>query len=334
MGYQLESALWRSVFAVPGAIVDEHLKTCDESALKVLLFILRKNGETTPGEIAEFLGVDAAAVEQAIGYWVGLGVLKAPAPAALPAEKPAAKKVTPASQPPPDPTPASNLPGKARRKLTTRQINEMSKSDDTIAFLLREAQMIIGKPLTPVATDTIAALYSYYGMSAEVLLMLLQYCVGQKRDNMSYIEKVAAGWIEKGIDSSEKAEREILACMEQAGQESAIRRLLGIQDRALISSEREYITAWKEQGIPNELVGLAYERTIEQKGKLSLPYINGILQNWKQKGINTPAQALNEMRAGKDATENTDPGSMDEMEQIYKYGDFRVQGGCRGNRPK
>jgi len=322
MGYRLESALWRGVFAVPGAIVDEHLKLCDENALKVLLFILRKNGEVLPGDVAGFLGLDEATVEQAVSYWVGLDVLKEPEPPSHPGEKPATQKITQAAQTAPSPQPAANLPGRARRKLTTRQINEMSRGDDTIAFLLREAQMIIGKPLTPVATDTIASLYSYYGMNPEVLLMLLQYCIGQKRDNMRYIEKVAAVWIEKGIDSSEKAEREILAGAQQASQETAIRRLLGINDRALISSEREYISAWKEQGIPNELVGLAYERTIEQKGKLSLPYINGILQNWKQKGISTPAQALQEMRAGKKMPpESADPGSLDEMEHIYKYGD-------------
>ena len=322
MGYQLESALWGSVFAVPGTVVDEHLKLCDESALKVLLLILRKGGEISCEEIAGFLGASPQTVAQAVSYWVELGVLKGPVPPPQP-QKPAAKAPPASAEPPAPPRPAAaHLPGRERRKLTTRQINEMSKGDDTIAFLLREAQMIMGKPLTPVATDTVTALYSYYGMNPEVLLMLLQYCVSQKRDNMRYIEKVAASWIEMGIDTSEKAEREILSAVELAGQEAVIRRLFGISDRALISSEREYISSWKEQGIPNELVGLAYERTIEQKGKLSLPYINGILQNWKTKGISTPAQAMQEMRAGKKTSaESGNPGSLDEMEQIYKYGD-------------
>ncbi|MCL2857776.1 MAG: DnaD domain protein [Oscillospiraceae bacterium] len=320
MGYQLESALWRGVFAVPGAVVDEHLKLCDETALKVLLLILRRGDEVTLEEISNFLGTDPQAVEQAISYWTKLGILMEPTPA--PPQRPNTKAPPPIVDPAPTTQPTYMLPGKERRKLTTRQINEMSAGDDTIAFLLREAQMIIGKPLTPVATDTVAALYSYYGMNPEVLLMLLQYCVGQKRDNMRYIEKVAASWIEMGIDTHEKAEREILAVAERAGQEAAVRRVLGINDRALISSEREYIAAWSEQGIPSELIGLAYERTIEQKGKLSLPYINGILQNWRAKGISTPAGALQEMRAGKkNSAEAANPSSLDEMEQIYKYGD-------------
>ena len=321
MGYQLEGALWRCVFAVPGAVADEHLKLCDETALKVLLLILRRGGEVTSKELADFLGIEVPAVEKAVNYWTSLGVLKQPAPLPQPKE-PAVDASPPSAEPMAPPRPPAHLPGRERRKLTTRQINEMSKGDDTIAFLLREAQMVIGKPLTPVATDTVTALYSYYGMNPEVLLMLLQYCISQKRDNMRYIEKVAANWIEMGIDTSEKAEREILAAVERAGQEAAFRRVLGINDRALISSEREYISAWKEQGISTELVGLAYERTIEQKGKLSLPYINGILQNWKQKGISTPAQAMQEMRAGKNSpAESGNPGSLDDMERIYKYGD-------------
>jgi len=336
MTYQLESALWSGVFAVPGAVADEHLKLCDEAALKVLLLILRRGGEVTSEEIVDFLGADSRTVTEAVGYWVRKGVLKEPMPAATPTPAAVPKepvvRAFPRSAPPKEPAkytqpdqpppPVAVLPGRARRKLTTRQINEMSKGDDTIAFLLREAQMIIGKPLTPVATDTVTALYSYYGMNPEVVLMLLQYCVGQKRDNMLYIEKVAASWIELGIDSLEKAEREILAAAERTGQEADIRRLLGISDRALITSEKEYIADWKEQGIPNELVGLAYERTIEQKGKLSLPYINGILQNWRQKGITTPAGALQDMRTGKNTpAKGGDPGRLDELERIYKYGD-------------
>ena len=325
MGYRVESALWGSVFAVPGALVDEHLKLCGGAALKVLLLVLRKNGDATPEYIAKFLGLPVADVLDALGYWVHVGVFsETPASAQeLPPlewqkDEDTAKPQPPAQEPPP-----AHKPGSFRRKLTPSQISELSREDKNVAFLLQEAQMVLGKPITPVITDTLTALYSYYGMSAEVILMLLQYCISQGKDNMRYVETVAAGWIESGINSHEKAEREIVKALEREKLENVIRRLFGIHDRALIASERKYINSWKEQGISVELVGLAYERTVEQKGKLSFAYINGILQNWQSKGITSISQAMEEMRGGKKTPPSTAAKSarLEKMERMYMQGD-------------
>ncbi|GHU82129.1 hypothetical protein FACS1894191_8930 [Clostridia bacterium] len=47
------------------------------------------------------------------------------------------------------------------------------------------------------------------------------------------------------------------------------------------------------------LIEIAYERSVELKGKLSFAYINGILTNWYQKNVKTPAQAMREISRGK-----------------------------------
>jgi len=332
----MENALWNSVFAVPAGLVDEHLKLCSGPQLKVLLTVLRKN-TTAPENIAGFLGLPVADVIDALNYWVRASVLtvsgepsgsvpERSSPPKTVSEKPAHAQPPPLpvqKEAVPDSGGATQTPGSFRRKLTPRQINELSREDNNIAFLLQESQMILGKPLTPVATDTITALYSYYGMRPEVILMLLQYCVAQNKDNMRYVEKVAAGWIEAGIDTHEKAEREIVNADSRGKLENIIRRLFGIHDRTLITSEREYINSWKDQGLSVELIGIAYERTIEQKGKLSFAYINGILQNWKSKGIASAEQALEEIRRGKKAfsLESADAVGLDEMEQMFRDGD-------------
>ena len=335
MGYQVEGSLWGSVFAVPGKLADEHLKLCDGVALKVLLVVLRKNGEVAPAQISALLDLPVADVLDSLGYWTAQGVLaetgqEAPAPAPeperagkiIPFSLVETRTLPPAQREEAHP-PAGQKPGH-RKKLSTRQINEMGRADTNIPYLLQESQMILGKPLTPVATDTITGLYSYYGMQPEVILMLLQYCVSQKKDNMRYLEKVAAGWLEAGIDTHEKAELEIQRAAGRAQLENVVRRLFGISDRALIPSERDFISAWGAKGISPDLIDLAYQRTIELKGKLSFAYINGILQNWQTKGITDPSQAVSEMRGGKNppADRAADNGSLDEMEQIFKYGDI------------
>ena len=331
MGYQVESGLWGNVFAVPGQLVDEHLRLCGGVALKVLLVVLRQGGRAAPEQISALLGLPAADVTDSLGYWAALGVLIQTGEEEPPAEAERGGRIIPFARAEVAPQqaeekepPTGQKPGGRRKRLSTGQINEMGRADGNIPFLLQESQAILGKPLTPVATDTIAALYSYYGMKPEVILMLLQYCVSQKKENMSYLEKVAAGWMEAGIDTHEKAEGELLRAAGREKLENAVRRRFGISDRALIPSEREHIASWKEQGLSIDLIDLAYQRTIEQKGKLSFAYINGILQNWQAKGIGDVAQATAEMRGGKNAStaQTTGNSGFDEMEQIFKYGDI------------
>lgn len=334
MPYYVDGPLWSSAFAVPSPIVDQHLKLCGGAALKVLLLLLRRGGDADLGEISSFLNLPQADVQDAINYWVHLGVLRQTQERE--ASQPSAAAHTPAPAPVLSYTEEEDQPEEQssskpamrveRRRLTTREINEMGKQDQNIAYLLQEAQGVLGKPLTPVSTDTIVALYSYYGMQPDLILMLLQYCVSMGKDNMRYVEKVAASWMEAGIDTHEKAENEILRATRRQSAEEQIRRMMGIYDRALVSSEREYIRVWTEEmNCSMELISLAYERTIEQKGKLSFAYINGILQNWRSKGITTVKQAREEMlqNAGKWKRENTPPPAksaasydMEELERL------------------
>jgi len=339
MPYQIAPDMWSGVFAVPGKIVDEHLKLCGGAALKVLLLILRRGGETDSSKIAAILNLPPADVLDAMNYWLHLGVLcqtgtdwqdaKARGTAAPTAvieylkEKPereTAQTETPREE-------LSEKPGTSRRRLNSGQIGQMSLNDENIAYLLQEAQGVLGEPLNPVASDTITALYSYYGMQPDLILMLLGYCVSIGKPSMRYIEKVAAGWIEQGIDSHEKAEREILKSQNRNNTERKIQKMMGISDRALVTKEQEYIRVWTEQwALSFDLIMLAFERTIELKGKLSFAYINGILQNWKEKGVGTPKQAMSEIQSGKNKKQNAQDQSaasydvsIDELENLV-YG--------------
>lgn len=346
MPYQVEGSSWKNIFAVPGSVVDDHIKLTGGASLKVLLVFLRRGGNSTPGEIAAFLNLPLADVLDAFNYWTHLGVLTL-----LPEEEDALPgaletRTVPKTglvytiapnnsshpqqaQPKKSETqPPAKKPGSERKRLTTGQINEMSRSDQNISYLLQEAQSVLGKPLSPVATDTITSLYSYYGMQPDLVLMLLQYCLSLGKDNMRYVEKVAAGWIESGIDTHEKAEREIMRAMERSTVSQKVRKLFGITDRVLIASEMEHIRVWTEElHCSMDLISLAYERTIEQKGKLSFPYITGILQSWSSKGITDIRQATEDMKRGKrkaPGVKQPEPEAsydMGELERLITYGE-------------
>ena len=49
MSYLIDSGIWSSVFAVPTAVVDDHIKMCSPLSLKILLLMLRHSG--TPVDV-------------------------------------------------------------------------------------------------------------------------------------------------------------------------------------------------------------------------------------------------------------------------------------------
>ena len=95
------------------------------------------------------------------------------------------------------------------------------------------------------------------------------------------LETVAIDWADKGIDTFDKAEEYISRLEEIHSNEHKIRSVLGIYDRSLTQTEKKYIKAWTEDlNVSPELVSLAYDKTVENTGKLSWAYMNKILTSW------------------------------------------------------
>ena len=120
--------------------------------------------------------------------------------------------------------------------------------------------------------NEIELLYSFYdwlGLPCEVIVMLLSYAAKQGKVGKRYLETVAIDWADKGIDTFDKAEEYITQLEEIGSNEHKIRTILGIYDRALTQTEKKYISAWTEElNISPELVSLAYDKTVENTGKL------------------------------------------------------------------
>ena len=74
--------------------------------------------------------------------------------------------------------------------------------------------------------------------------------------------------------------------------EWAILSAVGVAERRpAVGKEREYIAQWVDMGLSDELIRLAYERTVYRKGAMNWAYMNKILQSWRQAGYRTAAQA-------------------------------------------
>lgn len=340
MEYQVNMGVWGSVFAVPTAVVDEHIRLCGSASLKVLLLVLRAPGQRVAvEELSARLGLSPGDVADALGYWVEAGLLSpaaaAPAgqadaprtaggeaagqPAAGDAPAPPAPPAVPTGQPgqktaaaPPQMADPGNTPRYNRREVTA-----MVQKSQLLRGLVQEAQQLLGRPLNTVDLDTLVALHSYYGLSAHYILTLVSYCVSIGKASMRYIEKTAATFLEEGI-GDEQLDEHISLLLSRNQLQQQVRRAMGIRDRELTAREKQYILNWTEQlHYPPEMIALASERTIDNTGRLSLPYLNSILESWARQGIRTTAQALQEPKPAKPAAGESSPrqGELDWLAQ-------------------
>ncbi len=288
MAYRVVVKMGSSAFFVP-AEAAENLKLCTATQLKLLLLAFSRGfGEISPEAAAEELGISLYEAKDNLDYWVNRGILEsdfAVAPAAVPSpiseisapqaeERPKAKALEP--------------------KLTMRDVQKLKAEDHSIAFVLAEAERILGKTFTTADTETVVWLVSFAGIPPEVLVTVMEYCAGIDKRNLRYIQKTALAWFDSGIDTVEAAEEKILVLNEMTSWEGCVKRALEIYGRSLSTKETEFCEAWRLYKISEELIHFAYEKCIDQTGKRSFPYINKILMSWHQKGFKTVEEACAE----------------------------------------
>lgn len=249
-------------FGVPAALVDEFMKDADEKKLKILLYILRHAPRNvTVEELCRASGASVSAAELIVEYWKESGVLGASAE-------------------------PKKAPAPEHKRTGAVEVAKAAETDETLSFLLKRAQELIGHTLTRSETEALFSVYSWAGVPADALLLMIQYCVSIGKGNMRYVEKVAYSWQDEGVDSYEAAEKKIAAMKAADKAEAKIKSIVGIEGRNLTSSEKEHLNRWiNEWGMSWDLITVAFERTAEKTGKASFAYMNGILKKWREQGI-------------------------------------------------
>lgn len=153
---------------------------------------------------------------------------------------------------------------------------------------------IVGKYLNRNmrATDSqiLEYLYGELGMSAELLEYLVETCVDMGHASLHYIEKVALDWHEKGIRTVEEAREQAEMFRKQYYQ---ILKAFGISRRGPAPDEKRIMDLWLyEYGFSMEVILEACGRTIRATHEPSFEYANGILADWKRKGVRSSADIM------------------------------------------
>ena len=321
MNYQINQEVYASAFFLPTSVADEHLRLAGKANLKVLLWLFRNPGQAQdPAVISRQTGIPEDEIDDAMLYWVEAGIIRRAGEAAAPGkparQTPEAGKsgFHPVAETDPEPEVRPAL------RITPSQIAARLAESDDIAYLMNQAQALLGRTLGHDAQADLLEIHDFYGLDTRVILTACQYArtVG-KQNNMRFIKTLAKAWSRDGVDTFEKAAQRVSQLMQSNALWEQLRKATGIETPKPTDYQSECLYRWtQEMGFSLEMILLAYDRTAEKKGKIDFRYMNGILQSWYKNGVKTPADAeaaqrsfANRLRAGQNPPDAGSKSSYD-----------------------
>lgn len=198
------------------------------------------------------------------------------------------------------PAPAVQEPAEELPQYTRRDVADAMAREPEFMGLYREVENRMGRPLSDADLQTLYAVYDGMALPAEVILLLVNYVIRAVRrrtgkpgalPRMSQIKSEAARWKRLGLETAESVDGYIRRQELVNSREWAILSAVGVdKPRAAVADERRFIASWVELEFSDELISMAYERTVFQKGCMNWSYMNKILLNWHQAGYRTPEQ--------------------------------------------
>lgn len=289
MSYQINLGQWNSVFAVPAALVDKHIKLATEAQLKVILYLLRHSGEVLSEQsLSDALSISVQEVKNAMDFWVERRLLAqsgeelTPVPAV---SDQAADDVKPAVRE--TKTPQKHTPVSRAVRPDSTFVAKAIQEDPNLIGMLDEAQTAFGKPLSPGDTAALVMLYSTFGLPCAVLALLINYIASTPSGSIRAVEKMGIAWSDRGINTVKAAEAEIERMTASNTAWKRVSKLLGIPNVGKpTKAQQDYAYCWTVTwNFNDEMIVEAYERCVDTKGVYNIKYINAILKKWYEKRI-------------------------------------------------
>jgi len=302
--YKVPKAEEKDYIELSTAFIDKYMPKASGQFVKVYLLGLRQCFTSNPidivKDIAKILDMTQAEVTAAWFYWqqervVSLPALKGGGGFDVEFEVIDSKNKK-----------EEVIYTKTRPVYTGSDIKKGVQDNKLLHDLFESAQQILGKPLSTPETSTLYSFYDWLKLPIEVILLLINHCVGMDKKGMAYIEAVAIEWHRKGINTHDKAEEYLRQIERNYSEIGKIQKKLGISGRQITDSEKKYINKWmKDMSLTIEVIAYAGEITVANTGKVSFAYMDKMLQDWHQKGVKTAKQAEMVRQATKPATRNS-----------------------------
>jgi len=274
-----------TVPAVPAAT----LKRAGKVELMLLVALggdgaLLNDYESAADRVAASLGVTRAALDAAVGFWIGAGILTKDGDAEAPevAEKPAEPAVTV-----PPRTVVTELP-----HYTVDEAQAVMSRRPGAAELVDDAQKTLGRVFTSHSEiSQLLGIVEGLGLSDEYILLLLAHCRNMGKTSMRYAEKLAVSLYDADITSPEALSEHLHGLEMAASTEGKLRTLLGV-NRSFTAKEKGFIAEWVGKfAFEDEMIAKAFEFAADATTNPTVNYMHSILSRWHEGGIKTPADA-------------------------------------------
>lgn len=287
MEFTTNSGVWGTMFGVPHVVADNFLKLATGDQIKVLLYILRCSGRTlSDEEISRNTGVPVRDVTDCVLFWQQVNVLdeRSRQTSAAIQNKSSQAETADVSQQSKSEAGQTSVP-RQKQELKPSEITDILESSSDISQLFKIVESFLGT-LNHTQQNSLIWMHNYLGLKKEVILTLVQYCITIGKTNSGYIEKIACSWSENDINSLDAAQEEVQRLTHYNDFIGMIMKKFEMTRRPT-TKQKEFISGWQNEGFNIDLIGYAYEKTIEQINKLSFEYINKILLSWKESGFTT-----------------------------------------------
>ena len=290
----------------------EAFTEASKEELRVLLAIIAEGGKVeSDTALAKTAGVSKGRASSSLVFWEESGIITEN-----------------------DGTPTITEEFEARvelGKLDTGTAITAAKSvrDNELAALISECATLMQRPaLNTEEIKTINALYTQYALDEEYIITLAAHINEKGKLTAARLGTEAERLVKRGIDTAEALFAYIEEKANETSDEWEFRHLLGIYNRTLTKSEQDYVRKWYgEFGYGEDIIGEAYDITVRNTGKLSLPYMDALLTPWHESGCKTLADCRDAIERDKAAKAVEDKQKMPpKMPRTQKttprYGNF------------
>ncbi len=209
------------------------------------------------------------------------------------------------------------------------QITQSVGKDEQLQMLMQAAEQVLGKMLTASAAESLYGMYDWLGLPVEVILKLLEYCVGIGKKSMAYIEKVAITWHKEGIVTLDAAQSYLDSEAQKRSYVYKAKQIFGIDNRNFTSKEEGFVRRWQGMGVSEARLSFAFDYTVDNTGKLAFAYMDKVLSAWIEAGATTPQQAQKFIDAYKQESaaekEKSTPKRKTDKPEIYGTGKYNYE---------
>ena len=251
----------------------EVFEEATENELRVLIALIERSGDIDAGEISALTKLSETRVKSALTLWEGAGIISRDSHSVL-GHVEYEFEDNPLSE-----------------KLDEEESVEVAKSirSGELADVISECARLMNRPnLNTQEVKRITALWSQLALSGEYILTLAAHMAEGGRLTAQKLSQEATKLTDMGITTVEELNSYIKNAEESTSAISEVRRIVGIWNRNLSTSEKTYFTKWVlDYEFSTVIIEEAFNAAAAAGTPKVVSYMHKILTEWHKAGCKT-----------------------------------------------